>query len=292
MRVELRDVTVRYGHSVAVAGFSTTFEADKIHGLLGRNGAGKTSLLSVIAAFRRADAGSVLVNGENPFEHASLTRDICFVRDRVDAEDSDRVRRVLEFARALRPNWDQAYAEKLADLFRLPARKKVSALSRGMKSALAITIGLAARAPLTIFDEAFLGLDAPSRYTFYDELLADYLAHPRTVLLSTHLIDEIAPLFEEIVIMDEGRLLLHEQAEALRSRGTTVIGPAETVDRFVEGLTILSEQRLGPTKSATVMGEMGPERRLAAQALELELGPVGLQDLFVHLTRKERSGDE
>jgi ABC-2 type transport system ATP-binding protein len=292
MRVELHDLTVRYGRSVAIEGFSTTFEPGKIHGLLGRNGAGKTSLLSVVAAFRRADGGQVLVNGENPFEHPSLTRDICFVRDRVDAEDTDRVRRALEFARALRPNWDQAYAEKLAALFNLPPRKKVSALSRGMKSALAITIGLAARAPLTIFDEAFLGLDAPSRYAFYDELLADYLAHPRTVVLSTHLIDEIAPLFEEIVIMDEGRLVLHEQAEALRSRGTTVVGPAETVDRFVEGLTVLSERRLGPTKSATVIGEMGPERRLAAQSLELELCPVGLQDLLVHLTRKGRADDE
>jgi ABC-2 type transport system ATP-binding protein len=285
MKVEVRDLTVRYGGSVAIDGLNLTLEAGKIHGLLGRNGAGKTTLLSVLAAFRKASAGRVLVDGGHPFEHPTLTRDICFVRDKVDAEDSDKVRRVLELTRGLRPNWDQAYAEKLVELFDLPLRKRVSALSRGMKSALAITIGLAARAPLTMFDEAFLGLDAPSRYAFYDELLADYLAHPRTILLSTHLIDEIAPLFEEVVIIDRGRLVLHEQAEALRSRGAAVVGPAETVDRFVEGLTVLSEQRLGPTKSVTVLGDMGRERRLAAQALELELGPVGLQDLFVHLTK-------
>jgi len=285
MRVEVRDLTVRYGGTAAIEGLGLALEADKIHGLLGRNGAGKTTLLAVLAAFRPADAGEVLVNGAYPFEHPTLTRDICFVRDKVDAEESDKVRRVLELAQGLRPNWDQAYAEKLIELFNLPPRRRVSALSRGMRSALAITIGLAARAPLTIFDEAFLGLDAPSRYAFYDELLADYLAHPRTVILSTHLIDEIAPLFEDVVIIDRGRLVLHEQAETLRSRGAAVVGPAETVDRFVEGLTVLSEQRLGPTKSVTVIGDLGRERRLAAQALELELGPVGLQDLFVHLTK-------
>jgi ABC-2 type transport system ATP-binding protein len=292
MKVEVRDLTVRYGGQAAIEGLSFTLEAGKIYGLLGRNGAGKTTLLSVLAAFRRATEGEVLVDGENPFEHSRLTRDICFVRDRIDAEDTDRVRRALEFARALRPNWDQAYAEKLMDVFSLAPKKKVSALSRGMKSALAITIGLAARAPLTILDEAFLGLDAPSRYAFYDELLADYLAHPRTILLSTHLIDEVAPLFEDVVIIDAGRLVLHENVETLRSRGAAVVGPAETVDRFAEGLTVLSEQRLGPTKSVTVLGHLGPERRLAAQALDLHLDPVGLQDLFVHLTRKGMAGDE
>jgi ABC-2 type transport system ATP-binding protein len=285
VKVELRDLIVRYGRATAVDGLSLTLEGGQICGLLGRNGAGKTSLLSVLAAFRRADGGEVLVDGQNPFEHPTLTRDICFVRDRVDAEDSDRVRRVLAFAGGLRPNWDQPYADKLVELFNLPLNKKVSALSRGMKSALAITVGLAARAPLTIFDEAFLGLDAPSRYAFYDELLADYLAHPRTVVLSTHLIDEIASMLEDVVIIDRGRLVLHEQAEVLRSRGAAVVGPADAVDRFVEGLTVLSEQRLGPTKSVTVLGPLGPERRRAAQGLDLELGPVGLQDLFVHLTK-------
>jgi len=285
MRVEVRDLTVRFGQTVAVDGLGFALDGDKIYGLLGRNGAGKTTLLSVIAAFRRADDGGVIVDGEDPFEHPTLTRDIAFVRDRIDAEDTDSVRRVLRRARDLRPHWDDAYATKLAEVFELPLRKKVSSLSRGARSALAITLGLASRSPLTLFDEPFLGLDAPSRRTFYDELLADYLAHPRLILLSTHLIDEIAPLFEEVVIVDRGRLVLHEQADALRSRGATVIGPADAVDGFVGDLTVLSEQRLGPTKSVTVYGEVTAQRRQAASMLGLEIGPVGLQDLFVHLTR-------
>lgn len=282
--VDVTDLTLRYGDTVAVDRLSLRLAGGKIYGLLGRNGSGKTSLLSMLAAFRRPTSGAVAVDGADPFENAALTRQICFARDRVDGQDTDRVRWVLDLAAALRPNWDSGYAETLLRRFDLPLGKRISALSRGAKSALSVTIGLAARAPLTIFDEAYLGMDAPSRYAFYDELLRDYMEHPRTVILSTHLIEEVGSLFEEVVIIDHGRLVAHDETEALRARGVTVTGPAEAVDRFVAGRTVLSEQRLGGTKAATLYGEVADGDRAAARAAGLELGPVGLQDLFVHLT--------
>jgi ABC-2 type transport system ATP-binding protein len=290
MNVDVRDLTVRFGHTVAVEEVSFTLEAGKIYGLLGRNAAGKTTLLSVLSAFRRASAGEVRVSGENPFENARITRDICFVRDRVDGQDSDRVSAVLGLAQRLRSNWDGAYADKLIRLFDLPVRKKLGQLSRGQRSAVSIIIGLASRAPLTIFDEPYLGLDAPSRYAFYEEVLADYLARPRTIIMSTHLIEEVGTLFEDVLILNRGRLVLQEETETLRSRGATATGPAEAVDRFADGLTILSERTLGPTKSATVYGVLGPARETAAKALGVELGPIGLQDLFVHLTANPEAG--
>lgn len=284
----MRNLTVRFGSTTAVNDVSLTLAGGKVYGLLGRNAAGKTTLLSVLAAFRKATSGEVLIDGENPFENPRITEQICFVRDRLDAQDDDRVETALRVARALRPNWNQEYAEKLIQMFEVPVRSRVSALSRGQKSAVSIVIGLASQAPLTIMDETHLGLDAPSRYAFYDEVLRDYLARRHTLILSTHLIEEVGSLFEEVVIIDRGRLVLHEDTDTLRSRGATVTGPAQAVDRFVDGLTVLSEQRLGPTKSAMIYGQLGPERTVAARALELELGPVGLQDLFVYLTRPDR----
>lgn len=173
------------------------------------------------------------------------------------------------------------------ETFQLPLRRSVGKLSRGQRSALGITLGLATRAPLTIMDESYLGLDAPSRSAFYDSLLRDYLARPRTIILSTHLIEEVGHLLEEVLVLHRGRVLLHEQAETVRSRGATVTGSAEPVVRYVEGLTVLATRQLGPTTSATVFGHLGRERALAARALGLELGPVGLQDLLTHLTRED-----
>ena len=285
MNIEIRNLTVRFGRTTAIDDLTLTLPAGKIYGLLGRNAAGKTTLLSVLAAFRRPSAGRVLIDGADPYENPRIVERICFVGQRLIGQDDDSVKTVLGLARALRPGWDQSYADRLLDRFEVPRRKSVSSLSQGKHSALGIVLGLASRAPLTILDESYLGLDAPSRYGFYEELLADYVANPRTVILSTHLIEEVGSLFEEVVIIDRGRLVLHEETDVLRARGASVTGPAEAVDRFVDGLTVLSEQRLGPTKSATVYGRLGPERDLAARALDLELGPVGLQDLFIHLTR-------
>lgn len=282
--IETRGLTVRYGDTVAVDSLDLTLAPDKIYGLLGRNGSGKTSLLAVLSAFRAATSGTVRVGGQDPFENAAIMSQIAFVRDKVDAQDSDRVSCILDLAATLRPNWDAAYAQRLVERFDLPLRKRLNGLSRGMKSALSVTIGLAARAPLTIFDEAYLGLDAPSRYAFYEEVLDDYLAHPRTIVLSTHLIEEVASLFEEVVILHKGRLVAHEESESLRSRGTAVTGPAAAVDAFVAGRTVLGSQQLGGTRSTTIFGALDEGDRAAARTAGLELGPVGLQDLFVHLT--------
>jgi ABC-2 type transport system ATP-binding protein len=141
-----------------------------------------------------------------------------------------------------------------------------------------------------MFDESYLGMDVPSRHAFYDALLADFMAHPRTIILSTHLIEEVGRLFEEVVIIDRGRLVAHENSEALLSRGTAVTGPADRVDAFTAGRTALGAKRLGPTKSVMIYGDLDGPDRAKARADGLELGPVALQDLFVHLT--DPSGEQ
>jgi ABC-2 type transport system ATP-binding protein len=286
--ISLRNLTVRYGDTVAVDELTLDLPTGRIYGLLGRNGSGKTSLLSVLASYRRASAGTVTVDGADPFENAELMRRTAFIRDTLDVPEQDRLSAVLDFAADIRPTFDREYAAKLADVFELHPRKRVSALSRGQRSSLGVVLGLAARAPLTILDEVYLGMDAAARAAFYRELLADYLEHPRTVILSTHLIEEVADLFERVVIIDKGRLILSEEADLLRGRGVTVTGPAAAVDAFVAGRTVLAEQRLGGVRAATLYGRLDPADTARAEADGLTLGPVGIQDLFVHLTGAQR----
>jgi ABC-2 type transport system ATP-binding protein len=286
--ISLRNLTVRYGDTVAVDEVSLDLPPGKIYGLLGRNGSGKTSLLSVLASYRKPSAGTITIDGAEPFENARAMRRTAFIRDTLDVQEQDRVTTVLDFAADLRPTFDRGYAAKLADLFELNPGKRVSALSRGQRSSLGVVLGLAARAPLTILDEVYLGMDAAARTTFYRELLADYVAHPRTVILSTHLIGEVADLFEQVVILDRGRLMLHEEADVLRGRGVTVTGPAAAVDAFVAGRTVLSDQHLGGVRAATLYGRLADADADRARADGLTLGPVGIQDLFVHLTGAQR----
>jgi ABC-2 type transport system ATP-binding protein len=287
--IDVQGLQLRYGTVTALDDLSFTLAGGKIYGLLGRNGSGKTSLLSVLAAFRKPSGGRVLVDGQPVFEDPRMTRQVCLVRETGDPGDkSDRVKDALYYAARLRHGWDGDYAEALVERFQIPRSAKLGELSLGQRSALGMIFGLAARAPLTLFDECHLGMDAPSRMAFHDELLADFMAHPRTIVVSTHLIDELSPLFEEVVIIDHGRLVLQDETELLRARGAAVTGPAEQVDRFVAGHTVLGERQLGSTKSTMVYGGLDERQRQEARSAGLDLGPIALQDLFVHLTEPSR----
>lgn len=284
MRVDVQGLTVRYGAVTAIDDMSFSLSGNKIYGLLGRNGSGKTSLMSALAGFRRP-IGSVRIDGEPVFENAGVVRDVCLVRHAPDAADKgDRVAEVLKFGKMWRDTWDDTYAHELAELFKIPLKTKVGELSLGGRSALGVVIGLAGRSPLTMLDESHLGMDTPTRYAFYDALLNDFMRQPRTIIISTHLIEELASLLEEVLIIDNGRLVLQEEADVLRSRGTEVTGTADDVDAFTAGLTVLSEKSLGRTKSAMVYGALDDAALIRARQLGLELGPIALQDLFVHLT--------
>ncbi|HEY6542368.1 MAG TPA: ABC transporter ATP-binding protein [Ktedonobacteraceae bacterium] len=282
--VEVSNLTKSFGRVVAVNQVSFSLEADKIYGLLGRNGAGKTTIMRIITAHLFPTSGEVKIFGAHPYENGRVLSQICAVSDRQKYPNGYRVLDVLDQAAFFFPYWDREYAFTLTEEFRLPLSRLMKALSRGMLSAAGVIVGLASRAPLTIFDEPYLGLDAVARSIFYDRLLEDYAEHPRTVILSTHLIDEISRLLEHLLVIDQGRLVLDEDAEALRGRAFTVVGPAARVDAYTAGMELLAREPLGGQVAATVMGNGNMEDRKRALAPGLSLAPVSLQQLLVHLT--------
>jgi ABC-2 type transport system ATP-binding protein len=288
--VRTESLTVSFGGVPALDGLDLRLAAGKIYGLLGRNGSGKSTLAAALAGFREPSAGRVLIDSEEfgaarePYEDAVVTSRICLIRESGDLIGNPPVKHVLGLAGALRPYWDADVAGELLDKFELSTRQKVQKLSRGKKSALGVVLGIASRAPLTIFDESYLGMDVPSRNLFYDALLADYTEVPRTIVLSTHLVGEVSSLLEEVVILDRGRLVTQSPVDSLRGRGAAIVGPAAMVDELTADLMVLAEQRLGGTKSVTVLGDLDDTLLAKARSAGLEVGPVGLQDLFVHLT--------
>src|SRR5580700_8431229 len=201
--ISVTGLTRKYWGDVALNDVSFTVDAGTITGLLGRNGAGKTTLLRILAGQEFPSSGSARVLGAAPAENEEVLRRLIFVRED-QAYPDIKVGQALRAASWFYPNWDSALASALLADFGVRASKAVKRLSRGQRSALGITIGLAARAEVTLFDEPYTGLDAISRQVFYDRLLAEYADFPRTVVLSTHLIDEAAALFENVVVIDRG----------------------------------------------------------------------------------------
>lgn len=282
--VKTADLSVRYGSTVALDSVDLDLDAGRIHGLLGRNGTGKTTLLSVLASLRRPYAGSVLVDGQQPFEHELLMEGVCLIRESGDVVPDASAAATLDFVGRARPTFDREYADRLVESFGLNPRAKPGAMSRGQRSALGAVVGLASRAPLTMFDEVHLGMDAPTRQQFYDELIADFAEHPRTVIVSSHLISEIEPLVETVTILHDGRVLLSEEADDLRRHGVTLTGPAAAVDQAAVGHSVVGTRDLGPTRQVTLFGELDQRALAEAEQAGIQIGPVPLQELFIHLT--------
>ena len=273
-------LTRRYRDHLALDQVSFEIEAGSIVGLLGRNGAGKTTLLRILAGQEFPSSGEVLVRGARPAENEAALRRLVFVRED-QAYPDIKIRHALRAASWFYPNWSAELADALLADFGLPAGRMVKKLSRGMRSALGIVIGLAARAEVTLFDEPYAGLDAVARQIFYDRLLGDYAEHPRTILLSTHLIDEAAGLLERVIVIDRGRIVLTADADDLRGVATAVSGPVLAVDEFTAGRAVWGRRRLIGQASVVVVGPLDEADRLRAGSLHLELAPLTLQQLVV-----------
>ncbi len=286
--IEVTGLSRRFGSLAAVDDVSFTVESGRIYGLLGRNGAGKTTLMQLVTGQDFATSGSIRVFGESPVENAHVLRDVCFIKESQKYPDDFKVKHVLKSAPWFFRNWDAGFAERLVADFRLPVDRRIKKLSRGQLSAVGVIVGLASRAPLTFFDEPYLGLDAVARQLFYDRLLEDYSEHPRTVILSTHLIDEVSNLLEHVLVIDDGRIIIDESAEALRGTASNVVGTRASVEAFAKGRSVLHREGIGGIASVTLEALTTADRKAAAEA-GLELSPVSLQQLIVRKTNSSET---
>ncbi len=285
MSIKAINLYLNYGKETVLHDMNFEMNEPKIYGLLGRNGAGKTSLLSLVGSFREPTSGQLFVNEEAPFENARVMQDVTFMYSKDFSSETDAPSAIIKSLSRYRPDFDLKYATELLKKFKLED-KPLYKLSKGKQSAFNVVAGLASRSPITIFDEVYLGMDAPARDLFYKELLKDQERYPRIIILSTHLVSEMEYLFDEVIIIKEGRILLHELYDELVSRGSTIIGSKQTVDTFVEGKEVINEEQLGDTRSITLYG-LTEADKASAKELGLSIGPVSLQDLFIQLTKEE-----
>ncbi|MEJ8767225.1 MULTISPECIES: ABC transporter ATP-binding protein [unclassified Oceanobacillus] len=291
MNITATNLHFSYGRDEVLQDINFELNAPKIYGLLGRNGAGKTSLLSIIGSFREPSSGKMLINGEAPFENAEIMQQVAFLYNKDNSGETDYVKTLLKGLQIYRPYFDYEYALELVKKFKVDLKKTLSKLSTGKQSAFNAIVGLASRTPITIFDEVYLGMDAPARDLFYKELLKEQERHPRIMILSTHLVSEMDYLFDEVLILKEGRLLLHEAYEDLLSRGVNLIGSKEAIDAFSKNKEIVHHEQLGDTHSVTLYGEFNDMERQQARERGLQVRNIALQDLFIQLTKEDEDNE-
>ena len=290
--IQVRHLVKSYKDLNALDDISLTLEPGRIYGLLGRNGAGKTTLMSVLSGQGFPTSGETRIFGSEPFENDATLSRICFIRESQKYPEDFTATQAFRAASMFFANWSQQLADELITAFALPLKRKIKKLSRGQLSAVGVIIGLASRAEITFFDEPYLGLDAVARQIFYDRLVEDFAEHRRTIVLSSHLIDEIANLLEHVVLLDKGKIMLDEDAESLRGSAVAVTGNAEKVTAFTSGHEVLHIDSLGSLASVTIKARLSQSQRAAADEAGLELSAVPLQQLIVRITLAAQDGHE
>ncbi len=283
----IHEVTKSFGPIRAVDNLTFELEPGRIYGLLGRNGAGKTTLLNLITSRMYTNKGEIRLFGEPGIDNQAALSRICSMPEKNLFPPGMRVKQILKITAGFYPTFDMAYAESLSREFELNMNIKYKALSRGYESILRIIIGLASRCELTIFDEPVLGLDAAGRDLFYQVLIRDYSAAPRTFILSTHLIDESADIFEDVLILKEGKLIAFDRIENLKQQAIVISGREDMVTAFVNryGLRIFNRETLGKLTAVTAAGPLDDDKLRQGRLDGLDFAPVSLQKLFIHMTK-------
>ncbi|CAN5139291.1 ABC transporter ATP-binding protein [soil metagenome] len=221
--ISAHDLTKRYGSTMALDGVDLEVETGRIVGLIGPNGAGKTTALKAILGLT-AYRGALQVLGRDPRrERHALMRDVCYITDVAVLPRWIRVREVLTYAAGVHPKFDRARAEALLRETEIRPQTKVKALSKGMITQLHLALALAVDARLLVLDEPTIGLDIIYRKQFYSTLLGDYFDGDRTILLTTHQVEEIEHVLTDVVFIDRGRIVLEEAVEDLAAKYVEVM---------------------------------------------------------------------
>ena len=286
--IQIKNITKRYKGVTALDDVSLSFEFGKIYGFLGRNGAGKSTLINIIANRIFADQGEVLIDGIPAKENMGVHEKI-FCMSEADLYDRDlKVKEHFKWTNRFYSDFDLEKALALSRKFELDVNKRFKALSKGYQSIFKLIVALSINVPYVIFDEPVLGLDANHRELFYSLLLKELENNERTLILATHLIEEVSNIIEEVVLIDKGKILLQKTVEDLLETGYSVSGLAQEVDRYCDGRNVIGYDELGNLKVAYVLGE----KAALPQGSNLQIAAMNLQKLFVKITEKGEDENE
>ncbi|HHW37968.1 MAG TPA: ABC transporter ATP-binding protein [Bacillales bacterium] len=289
--IECNQLTKVYRKHRALNNISFSIEKNTITGLIGRNGAGKTTLLKIIAGFYKQTSGEVRVFGEMPFNNLKISQNMIFIDDQLILPPALNLSEIFVEASRFYPNWDMTIANRLFDYFSFDPKQYHQNLSKGLKSTFNSIIGLSAHVPLTIFDEPTTGMDATVRKDFYRALLKDYLEHPRTIILSSHLLNEIEDLLEDILLIDQGKKLIHLPVDDLKQFAIGVSGPNDRLDDLLNDKEVFFKKQVGVNQSYIIVkNDFSDEILEQAKQRGIQITTVSAEDVCMYVTSKTKGG--
>ncbi|MGX4600500.1 ABC transporter ATP-binding protein [Faecalimicrobium sp. JNUCC 81] len=284
--IKITDLSHNFKEQIVLDNISITFEENKIYGLLGKNGSGKTTLLNIITNQLLSKSGYVEILGKNLKDSVEVLDNICIVREREFYNAEMKVKNIFEMYSYFYPNYDKDLEKQLCDYFNINIKIRYQHLSRGMKSLVSNIIGLCSNAPITIFDEPTIGLDAVNREEFYNILLDNYIKNPKTIIISTHLIDEMENVLENIVLLDKGKIVINDNIENIKEKSYYITGNKDDLSK----LECLKNKKIYKSFGSTLMyyyyGDICEKDLDLIEILDISIEHMSIQELFINLTKE------
>ena len=273
--IELKQVTKRYGQAAVLKNITLSIDEPGIYCLLGRNGAGKTTLLKSIAGYQNITDGCIKVNGKE-ITTSTLDTGVSYIENFAKHFNLP-VRKLLKIASEVNPDYDYDFASEMMERFELDGKKKFNHLSLGMKTMVSTIICLASSKDVILLDEPVLGFDAIMRVEFYDMLTESFKKHPRIIIVSTHIIEEIAKTIEKLIIIDRGSIRFFDTLQSVEAKAFSVSGLQRDVEAATRGLNVIGQSTVGGLVTSYIF-DTPPQ-----ESASIEVRPLSLQDFFIQM---------
>lgn len=273
--IELKQVTKLYGQAAVLKNITLSIDEPGIYCLLGRNGAGKTTLLKSVAGYQNITSGTIQVD-DKLITTSTLDTGVSYIENFAKHFNLP-VRKLLQIASEVNPNYDYDFASEMMERFELDGKKKFHHLSLGMKTMVSTIICLASNKSVVLLDEPVLGFDAIMRVEFYDMLTESFRKHPRIIIVSTHIIEEIAKTIQKLIIIDKGSIRFFDTLQSVETKAFRISGLQKDVEAATQNLNVIGQDTVGGLVT-TYIFDNPPE-----QTASLEIHPLSLQDFFIQM---------
>lgn len=273
--IALKQVTKQYGQATVLKNITLSIDEPGIYCLLGRNGAGKTTLLKSVAGYQNITSGTIQVDGKE-ITTATLDTGVSYIENFAKHFNLP-VRKLLKIASEVNPNYDYDFASEMMERFELDGKKKFNHLSLGMKTMVSTIICLASNKSVVLLDEPVLGFDAIMRVEFYDMLTESFRKHPRIIIVSTHIIEEIAKTIQKLIIIDKGSVRFFDTLQAVETKAFSVSGLQKDVEAAIQNRNVIGQDTVGGLVTAYIFDN--PPKQTAS----LEICPLSLQDFLIQM---------
>ena len=281
-----------YGNKLAIDDFNIDVSSNNIIGLIGKNGSGKTTLMKLLAGQLDATSGEVKVFSENPMNNLKVLQDLVYIYHNYNYPKALNLETIISYYDNMFSSFDKNFARELIQYFDLKLTMKYHQLSQGMASIFNFICGLSCRAKLTMFDEPVLGMDVSVRKSVYEILLRDYTEYPRNIIISSHLISEIEGVLSEIILIDQGKLIVHDSLDTLRESAYRLNGAKDEIEQFIKDKDVLYLKSGDVNSFAVVRGKLNDRIVAESKSKHLEISSVRMEDLFVYLTNTKQGKEE